>query len=282
MIPPTARRAGNRFGMLTDEPIARAGREGDSDLRLRLDDAARLEVRPRERVGREDVLAVGTFGQPNRLVETAAVLGEKPCESRRVRHVGLPRRFGEAVLTLGVVASAESREQVAGKRERCGRRCLGEQARHDLERPRVVAFGRGHACEPLDCERVIREHVVGVRELAARVCQLAELQVEMAELRVVPGERFGILRARRFGRHLHRPQRSAQVALQLARVPRARVRRGVGRRPAMRSNASNACGYSPSSTCASPITPYTHASSVRIVRQRLASVRASRKRCCDA
>ena len=48
-------------------------------------------------------------------------------------------------------------------------------------------------------------------------------QIQVAELRARPGERLDVLTAGRLRRHLHQPQRSGEVALQLARIRDARI-----------------------------------------------------------
>ncbi len=81
-----------------------------------------------------------------------------------------------------------------------------------------VATGFGDAGKADLGERMSGKRVRGREELAARVRQLADLQMELAQLCVMPRQRLGIVRAGRFGRHAHRAQRADEIAPQLARV----------------------------------------------------------------
>ena len=111
------------------------------------------------------------------------------------------------------------------------RRVLGRR-RGRLE-PRVAGEGGGEvAARRVEARQAgDRERMILVREermaiLALRVGEVSELLVQIAELRVMPCLRLGIVGAGRVERHLHQLHRTGQIALQLARIGCASVRRG--------------------------------------------------------
>ena len=93
------------------------------------------------------------------------------------------------------------------------------------ERGGEIAARGVDAREAGDRERMIREGEGGVAILALGVGQASALEVQIAELRVVPGLRLGIVGAR----GVERP--SASAAARRRDRPAARARRRRGRRP---------------------------------------------------
>src|SRR5262245_56492982 len=99
--------------MGADLAIAGAGAERFRDRVPRAREIAAPEVRPGAGVVGEDVVAAGRFGKADGFVDVPIVLGEESREPRRLRRIDAPRRFGEAVVTLGLVSATEPGEQIA-------------------------------------------------------------------------------------------------------------------------------------------------------------------------
>lgn len=70
--------------------------------------------------------------------------------------------------------------------------------------------------------------MLGSGKLACRRIDIARLEDEIADLRVMPGERFRILCAGCFRRHAHADDRRVEMALQLLGIRDPRVRRRIG------------------------------------------------------
>ena len=72
-------------------------------MALAFSQLAGLEIGPGQRVRREDVVPIDArlLADGDRLVQPAAVLGEKARQPRRLRRVAAPGRFGQSILPLG-------------------------------------------------------------------------------------------------------------------------------------------------------------------------------------
>jgi hypothetical protein len=82
-----------------DRAVARASSLRASDGRGRVGDAPALEVAPRERVLREDVLSLGfgAFRQRHSLVQLPVVIGKEPGQLRGIWGVESPARLRQRV-----------------------------------------------------------------------------------------------------------------------------------------------------------------------------------------
>src|SRR5262249_40501863 len=129
--------------------------------------------------------------------------------------------------------------------------------------------------------RVTGERLRGGDVLGFRLVQPVEPEVKIADLRVMPGERFGVVCAGRFGSQPHRVERAGQVALQFARICDARVGRGA--RPQTHHSIEGVEGLVVLAKLemAVPRMPSLIGSLGRAARLRSATAIASRKRCWD-
>ena len=85
----------------------------------------------------------------------------------------------------------------------------------------------GDARLAIQREGMARKDMPGVRVRARGIGQPAVREVQRSNLRVMPGQRFWVARARGLERHLHQVERTGEVALQFARVRHAGVRGGI-------------------------------------------------------
>ena len=97
--------------MKQNGPIARACASRPLTGLRGLAHPAGLEVRPRERVVGEDVIALGgrAFRDADGFIQLEIVFGEKSREERRLRRIEAPAGLGECVLPRGVGWTTEGR-----------------------------------------------------------------------------------------------------------------------------------------------------------------------------
>ena len=73
---------------------------------------------------------------------------------------------------------------------------------------------------------MLGEHEGRALERPPCFAQTSLFDVEVPELRIVPGLRFGIVRGRRFSSHCHEQNGAVEIALQLPRIADTRVSGG--------------------------------------------------------
>ena len=171
-------------------------------------------------------LAAACSAIAQRFGGASAIARQQPRQVGRLRHVAAPALLGQREVPRRVGRATERLLDLGHPRRVLGHRRGRLERRVAGERGGEVAARRVEARQAGDGERMIREREERVAILALGVGEVSELKLQIAELRVVPRLRLGIVGAGGVERHLHQPQRAGEIALQLARIGRASVRRG--------------------------------------------------------
>ncbi len=196
----------------------------------RLGNPSRPEQRPRESILGKDVAPgfAGAHGGGHRRIDVAAALGEESRQGGGVRRIVPPHSFRMRVVAIGVRVASEGARGVAKLRGEIRRRRRLKQRHADGQRAVPVTSLVGDSYETEAGGGVSGKHRVRLLEAPARFREVAGLDMELAELRAEPCERFRIVRAGRVRGHLHETRGRRQVSLNLPGIAGARVRRGIG------------------------------------------------------